>query len=336
MATVGNTFPTILDITKRMAPGGGIDAIVEAMVKYNPILEDIAWQEGNLPTGHRYTSRTALPSLSWRRFNQGVPRSKSLTEQNDETVGMLEGFSQVDEDLAMLNGNEVAFRASEDMAFLQSMNLEVATGLFYHSVVNTPEKFQGLTPRFNATAGNPAAGQIIKGDSTASGNDQTSIWLIGWSSNTVFGIFPKGSTAGLRQEDLGKQLVADAAGNNFVAYTTKWQWKMGMVVKDWRYIVRICNIDTGNLKVNTTQTPNTNIALAMLDAYAAVFEMNTVNPVYYMNRQTYSMLNKQLAFGGGTVNLLEYIDRGGRRIPSFYGIPIRIVDAITNAEATVV
>lgn len=335
MAVVGNTFPTILDIAKRMDPDGGIASIVEAMVKYNPILEDIAWQEGNLPTGHRYTSRTALPSLFWRRFNQGVQRSKSLTEQNDETCGMLEGFSQVDEDLAALNGNEVAFRASEDMAFLQAMNLEVATGLFYHSVVNNPEKFQGLTPRFNATAGNPAASQIIKADGTASGNDQTSIWLIGWSANTIFGIFPKGSQAGLKQEDLGKQLVSDGAATpgQYVAYTTKWQWKMGMVVRDWRYIVRICNIDTGAWKADLTA--GADLVLAMLDAYAAVFEMNTVNPVFYMNRAAYSMLNKQLV-KKGTVNLLEYVDRGGRRIPSFYGIPIRIVDAITNTEATVV
>jgi hypothetical protein len=333
MATVGNTFPTMLDIAKRMDPDGGIANIVESMVKYNPILEDIAWQEGNLPTGHRYTSRTALPSLSWRRFNQGVPRSKSITEQNDETVGMLEGFSQVDEDLADLNGNNVAFRASEDTAFLQSMNLEVATGLFYHSVVNTPEKFQGLTPRFNATAGNPAAGQIIKADAAASGADQTSIWLVGWSSNTVFGIFPKGSRAGLRQEDLGKQLVQDGAGNNYVAYTTKWQWKMGLVVRDWRYLVRICNIDTSNIKADLST--GADLVLSMLDAYAAVFEMNTVNPVYYMNRATYSMLNKQLV-KKGTANLLEYIDRGGRRIPSFYGIPIRIVDAVTNNESVVV
>jgi hypothetical protein len=332
MATVGNTFPTMLDIAKRMDPDGSISSIVEALVKYNPILEDLAWKEGNLPTGHRFTSRTALPGLTWRRFNQGVAKSKSLTEQNDETCGILEGFSQVDEDLAALNGNEVAFRASEDLSFLQAMNLEVATGLFYHSVVNTPEKFQGLTPRLNATAGNPASAQIIKADPTASGTDQTSIWLVGWSPDTIFGIFPKGSQAGLKQEDLGKQLVADAAGNNFVAYTTKWQWKMGLCVRDFRYIVRICNIDTGVWKADLSA--GADIVLAMLDAYAGIFEMNTVNPVYYMNRQTYSMLNKQLA-KKGSVNLLEYIDRGGRRIPSFYGIPIRIVDAITLTESTV-
>lgn len=332
MATLGNTFPTMIDVAKRMDPDGSVSAIVEALVKYNPILEDLAWKEGNLPTGHRFTSRTALPSLAWRRFNQGVPKSKSLTEQNDETCGILEGFSQVDEDLAALNGNEVAFRASEDMSFLQAMNLEVATGLFYHSVVNNPEKFQGLTPRLNLTTGNPASAQIIKADATASGADQTSIWLIGWSPDTCFGIFPKGSMAGLKQEDLGKQLVQDANSNNFVAYTTKWQWKMGLCVRDFRYITRVCNIDTSAWKADLSA--GADIVLSMLDAYAAIFEMNTVNPVFYMNRQAYSMLNKQLA-KKGTVNLLEYIDRGGRRIPAFYGIPIRITDALTITESVV-
>jgi hypothetical protein len=53
------------------------------------------------------------------------------------------------------------------------------------------------------------------------------------------------------------------------------------------------------------------------------------------------MLNKQLQ--AKQSNLLEWIDgsgadnpnKGGVRIPSFLGIPIKIVDAITSAEAII-
>jgi hypothetical protein len=53
-----------------------------------------------------------------------------------------------------------------------------------------------------------------------------------------------------------------------------------------------------------------------------------------MNRAAYNMLNKQLA-KKATVNYLEYIERGGNRIPAFLGIPIRVVDAITSTESVV-
>lgn len=333
MAAIGSLYPTLLDINKRLDPNGSVSQVVESLSKKNPILDDIAWVEGNLPTGHRYTSRTALPSLGWRKFNAGVAASKSVTDQYDETCGMLEGFSKVDEDLAALNGNAAAFRASEDSAFMQAFGIEIATGLFYHSVSATPEKFQGLTPRLNATASNPASAQIIKADSGASGADQTSIWLVGYSPDTIFGIYPKGSQAGFKSEDLGKQLVTDAGGTNqYVAWTTKWQWKCGLCVRDSRYVVRICNIDTSAWKADLSA--GADLVLSMDDAIAALYDQTSVQPVFYMNRSTFSMYNKQLQ-KKGTVNLMEYIERGGARIPHFLGIPIRVVDAITSTESVV-
>ena len=31
------------------------------------------------------------------------------------------------------------------------------------------------------------------------------------------------------------------------ALQERWQWKAGIALKDWRYVVRICNIDVSNL-----------------------------------------------------------------------------------------
>lgn len=343
MAVLGNTFPTLVEVTKRLDPFGRISSIAEILNKYLPILDDMAWEEGNLPTGHRYTARTGLPSLTWRRFNQGVVPTKSTTDQFDEPCGMLEGYSKVDVDLAALNGNEQAFRMSEDIAFIQNMNIQVATALFYASILSTPEQITGLQPRLNVFAANtdPSKNQIILADPSASGANQTSVWLVGWSPETVFGIFPKGSIAGLTTEDLGRQLVYDGVGtpgNQFLAYVTRWQWKLGLCVRDYRYLARICNIDTTRWRNNLSQ--GADIAMRMHDAIAAIFNLNVVNPVFYMSRATFNMLNQQLAYR--QANWLEYVDgpegTGGvrRRIPSFYGIPIKYVDALTATEAVVV
>lgn len=336
MGTISSSFPTLVDVTKRLDPNGGIAYIAEVLSKYNPILEDMAWVEGNLPTGHRYTARAALPGLTWRRFNQGVDPTTSKTEQYDEPCGMLEGYSKVDVDLAKLNGNEAAFRLSEDQAFIQAMNVEVATGLFYHSVGTAPEKFTGLTPRLNSTTTNDitnpmAVSQLVTGDATASGNDQTSIWLIGWSPETVFGIYPKGSVGGLQSEDLGRQLVLDANNKQFLAWVTRWQWKLGLCVRDFRYVSRCCNIDTSAWKEDLSA--GADLAMRMQDMIASIYSLENCRPVFYMNRATFNMLNKQLV--KRQANWLEWLDAGGRRIPAYMGIPIKYVDAITSTEAVV-
>jgi hypothetical protein len=334
--TIGTTFPTLLDFAKRIDPNGSTSTVAEVLSKANPILQDMVFQEGNLPTGHRFTARMALPSVTWRKLNQGLDPTKSATDQVDETCGIMEAHSKIDVDLATLNGNEAAFRQSEDMAFVSGMNIEAANGLFYHSTSVNPERFMGLTSRLNATSGNIASGQIVKWGGSSSGNDQTSIWLIGWAPDKVFGIFPKGSKAGLQQEDLGRQLVPDANNKQFLAYVTRFQWKLGLCVRDFRYVVRGCNIDT-SAEVAT----NTYLITQMMDMIAAMYSTEGCKPVFYMNRWTFSMLNKQLM--NKQANFLEWLDgsgadqpsKGGARIPAFLGIPIRVVDAITSAESVV-
>jgi hypothetical protein len=332
MATLGATFPTLVDVLKRMGPSGGIDRIAEVLTKKNPALEDFAFVEGNLPTGHRFTSRAALPGLTWRKLNQGVAPTKSRTDQVDEACGMLEAYSKVDVDVAALNGNAAAFRASEDVSFVEAFNQELNTGLFYHSVLTAPEKFHGLTPRLNATSGNPASAQIIQASGSDGGSDHTSIWLILHSPDSVFCIFPKGSKGGLSMEDLGRKLVEDSDGNEFLAYVTRWQWKIGLCVRDYRYVVRICNIDTGVWQGDLSAGPD--LVSHMIDAIALEQRyLSSAVPVFYMHRDTFAMLNKQLR--EQEASYLQWLEKGGRLIPHFMGVPIRVEDALTKTESAV-
>lgn len=45
--------------------------------------------------------------------------------------------------------NTAAFRLSEDRAFLEAMNLQQASTLFYGDTTKNPERFLGLGPRFS-------------------------------------------------------------------------------------------------------------------------------------------------------------------------------------------
>ena len=118
MSTLAVTNPTLLDVTKRLDPKGQIDTIAEMLAQTNEILLDMTFVEGNLPTGHRTTIRTGLPSATWRKLNYGVQPSKSTTVQITDNCGMLEAYSEIDKS-ADLNGNSAAFRLSKDRAFVE-------------------------------------------------------------------------------------------------------------------------------------------------------------------------------------------------------------------------
>jgi hypothetical protein len=210
------------------------------------------FKEGNLPTGERVIIRTGLPAVYWRALNQGVPSSKSTTAQVDEACGILEARSEVDKDLAMLNGNTAQFRLSEDVAFLEAMNQTQAATMFYGNPAIEPKSFLGLAARYSSLSASVNNSQNVIECRRHRCSDNTSVYLVVWGDNTVYCPFPKGSTAGLMHEDLGEQTVytpsssgasTASATERMQAYATRYQWKNGLVVKDWRYVVRIANID---------------------------------------------------------------------------------------------
>lgn len=329
MATINDTYPTLLDYAKQMDPDGSIAQAVQMLSRLSPAIADAAFVEGNLPTGHVFTHQTGLPSLGWRMYNQGVAASKGKTDQITETCGMLAGRSAVDVELANLNGNAGAFRRQQDVAFMEAFKQEVETGLFYHSTKATPEKFHGLTPRLNLTT-DPFGSQIVLCDSSPSGSDQTSIWLVYWGPESVFGIFPKGSSAGLALNDMGVQLVADSGGTNtFRAYVSEWTWKVGLAVKDARQLVRIANIDTSAISAT-----GTNLIPAMIDAYHRINSHSVGRGVWYANRKiaTYLHLQARAAVGSSTLSL-DMVE--GKMITNVMGLPVHITDALLNTEDVV-
>jgi hypothetical protein len=340
MATLSNTALTLADWAKRVDPEGRVPVVAELLAQSNEILEDALFMEGNMPTGHRVVIRTGLPAVYWRALNQGIPNSKSTTAQVDEACGILEARSEVDKDLAELNGNTAAFRLSEDQAFLEAMNQTQASTMFYGNPATDPKQYLGLAPRYGTISGAGNAQNIL--DAGGTSTDNTSIYLVVWGDNTVFCPFPKGSKAGLMHEDLGEQTVYNADGTRMQAMATRYQWKNGLVVKDWRYVVRICNIDVSDLMAQTgTQaaTAATAIIKLMARALYRIPNIKMGRPAFYMNRTVHSGLS--LAALDKSQYVLK-IEQGLTEFGqphswlSFLGVPLRCVDVLINTEARVV
>lgn len=332
MSTLGANVLTLADWAKRLDPDGKTPNIVELLGQTNEILTDMLWKEGNLPTGERTTVRTGLPTVAWRLLNQGVTPSKSTTAQIDEGCGMLEAWSEVDKKLADLSNNTNEFRLSEGMAFIEAMNQEMAQTLFYGNSGTAPEEFLGLSTRYSDPAATNGSNVI---DAGGSGSDNTSIWLVGWGANSVFGVFPKGSKAGIGHDNYGEvtvEVTAGVAGNRMRAYQERWTWDAGIALKDWRYVCRIGSIDVSNL-VGVSSAAD--IIEYMIKAMYRIPNLKSVRPVFYMNRTCIEMLDilrRNDVISGGQ---LSYTNVDGVFEYAFRGIPIRLCDAILETESLV-
>jgi len=337
MATIGNDVITLTDWAKRNDPKGKTPMIVEILSQSNMALEDMPFKEGNLPTGEQVTIRTGLPDSYYRQINQGVPKSKSTTAQVVENAAMLEARSEIDVKVAKLNGNLGSFRLSESKPFVESMAQTQATTLIYGTASN-PEEYVGFFPRYNDTSATNGENILLAG---GAGSDNTSILLVGWGSDTVFGVYPKGSKAGMDHQDLGEIDAFDDNNNRFRAYADLYTWDNGLVVKDWRNVVRIANIDVSDLvAASGTQLPTAATAIIKLMARAQdrLPNITSVKDVFYVNRTVASHLRlAALDKSSAAVTIEPAINQFGNNIHqlTFLGTPVKIMDVILNTEEAI-
>lgn len=329
MSTLAANNPTLLDVAKRLDPDGKIASIVEIMNASNEVLTDLSMVEGNLPTGHKSTVRTGLPTPTWRKLYGGVQPSKSTTAQVTDSCGMLEAYAEVDKALADLNGNTAAFRLSEDAAHIEGISQELASTLFYGNEGSEPEAFTGLAPRFNSLSAQNSDNIINAGGSQS---DNTSIWLCVWGPQTGFGIYPKGSKGGLQMEDKGQVTIENVDGNGgrMEGYRTHYRQDMGLTIRDWRYFVRVANIDVGDLN---TISNTKNLINWMVMASERIPSFGQGRACFYVNRTIREKL--RLGILERVSSNLSWETVAGKRVMTFDDIPVRRTDTLVNNESVV-
>ena len=331
MAVLGTSNPTLADLAKVTDPDGSIADVVEILNATNEILMDMTFLEGNLTTGHRTSIRSGLPTPTWRKLYGGVQPTKSRAVQVTDNTGMMEDYSEVDKALVDMAGNPAAFRLQEDRPHIEGMNQEFASTLFYGDESTAPEEFTGLAARYNSLSAENGDNIIAGG---GSGADNASIWLICWGPNTCHGIIPKGSKAGIQQRDLGEVTIENADGNNgrMQAYRTHYRWDVGLSVRDWRYVVRVANIDRSLLTSDISTGADLNDL--MHQAWTELPSTSAGRCAWYMDKQVMSFLRRQTS--NAVANSTLSVDMvGGTMQTSWGGIPIRRCDALRTNEATV-
>jgi len=322
-------MPTFSDVAKTYGDDGKTQAaIIEMLSQENEILLDAVATEANSTIGHKAMVRTGIPAATWRRINQGVGKVKGTTAPVTFTPGQLAVYSEIDKTLAELNGNTAAYRFLAAKGVMEGINQQMATAIFYENQAVNSERITGFAPYYSLKSSS-SGGNII--DAAGTGGDNTSIWLIHWSpmTNTIF--YPKGLMAGLQHRDFGEQTLKDDDGNQFQGYRDYWEWNIGLAVQDWRYTVRICNIDVSLLSTDTTYLKT--IVGYMIDAEEKIQSLQGGRVAWYGNRTIRTALRKAILEKVAT-NLTEE-NIAGTMVTSFDGIPFRRTDVLHNAETRV-
>lgn len=342
MAVLGTSRPTILDVARATNPNGTIADVVAVMQQYNDVLDDIPWYEGNLATGNLTTIQTSKASPTKRLLNNGVAPTKSTTGQINDACAIYENRSHVDINVANLNGNLKAFRRTQDLPMIEGFSDAVASDLIYGDSATTPEAFNGFASRyFSLGTTYDTYSQII--DAGGTGSDNTSMWLVLWGPGKVFGVYPKGTQAGLKFEDLGIQeiITSTTTGATLRAYVSWMQWLCGLAVADRRCVVRIANIDVSALlTAGDTSDTSANLLKLMSRAIDLLPPGMSGTPVFYANQTVRSMLRVKMQDKSNlflTESGLAYGVEGITRRPvlQFQGIPVRRIDGILSTESAI-
>lgn len=344
--------PSLLDVAMTF---GGKDGKPYKVANLLSVTNEVIPHFPFLPTNEELTmkgmAQTGLPAVTLGRYYKGVKVSKGGWTPVEDACAMAKGRAEIDKDLAELSGNTREYRRKRNIGFVEAMNQKFAQQLIYGS--GGGDDVLGLALRYNDKSSISGARNIL--DAGGTGIDNTSIYLVVAGEYSVHGIYPKSSKAGLSHQDLGEIDAFDDDGLPYRAYAELWDWKFGLHVLDFRYIVRIANVDVSDLMDLTgTQalTAPTSLLKLMVRTFAKIPAMGVGRPMFLANRSVKEMLSVMaleknqnvLAFtqalnhfgtvAPGSVAGTQGEIRGGQL--TFMGVPVLTMDGILDTEDPVV
>lgn len=348
MATIASTAMTYGEWAMRHDKDGKTSTLVNMLSQKNGVIDDMLAVECQSGNAFEYTQVVKLPTPARRAYNQGVPATLAAVAKQTATCAEYADWAKIDKSLAELNGNLAEVRAQEDALHMEALGQSVATDLFYGNRQTDPTQFTGFANLYNTV--NPATSQIAKNviDCGGTGSTNTSMWLITWGPKHIHALYPKGSQAGMKHQDLGLLPAVDANGYEYLAYRTYLEWKIGLALHDWRFAVRACNIDVTALNgggaanlINILVRMAHRLPVAPVGVnpnqdmtMQAGEKISTARSAIYVNRTIATYLDLQAM--NKTNVLLKSEEWDGRAVTTFRGIPIRPVDALLDTESRVV
>jgi hypothetical protein len=313
---------TLVELAKRTNNKQTLD-IAMTLAKLAPVVGDMTWVEANQLTGHVHTRDEALPSGTWRDVNEGVSPSAGQTSQITEQIGYLEDRSEIDELLVKLAPEPKQFRYNEDLLHLEGLAQTIETAIWYGDRSAYPKRINGFATRYNGLSLTP--------DNVATAGSAvtcTSVYIIKWGPNSVFGIYPMNSkTLGIEKNDKGLQFIHTTAPAGLFKWVTQFIFNIGLCVRDDRCVQRLANINGAASAAANLVDEN-----KLIEMYFNIPGGHD-GCVLYCNKAVAS----QFAIRAKDKPNVFYPskDAFGNPVTMFWDIPIHVSEMITSSETAV-
>ncbi len=234
---------TIAEAAKRIDPDGKQAKIAEIMTREISLLLDMPFYPSNDIWSHKSIRRASrLSTGGWRGLNEYVPSEASQVDEAVDIIGICEKYASYDIEYINNMPDPRQSRLTEAKFFIEELAQILTSVLLYSNNRVNPKAPHGIAPRLN-TLGR----YVISGGGVA---NLTSIYVIGWGEDTVFGVYPKNSEGGkadgypIIHTDLGERVDTNAAGHKLRVYEDNFKVKAGLVIRDPRCIGRVANINS--------------------------------------------------------------------------------------------
>lgn len=229
--------------------------------RMTPLVRMIPLKSSNNILSNIATRTDSLPVASTRRFNEGILATASHNAPINDPIALFEDYSEVDKDLWEIQNDPNAWRSDQDMNHMEGLFQLMESMLFYGSLNVNAGGFNGLATRFNNLTSKPNGDSswvpnVWDGGSTTA-SSVTSAWMIEFGDDSVYGIYPPNSPAGLNVRDLGETTKETSVATTATSGTYKYQvlrtmlrWYLGIQIADERCVQRIANINPTALAGN--------------------------------------------------------------------------------------
>lgn len=301
------------------------------MVPSNNILSNIAVRTDSLPVA------------STRRWNEGIKATASKNVPLSDPIALFEDYSEVDKDLWEIQNQPNVWRSDQDMNHIEGLFQLIESTTIYGNLTQNPGAFNGIATRFNNLESYPNGDTSWKPNvwnGGASSGNVTSAWMIEFGPESLYGIYPPNTPAGLSVRDLGeftKELAAGtgSVGSNYLyqVLRTMLRWYLGIQINDERAVQRIANINPTMLSSNNFDE---NIFIAAKNNLPRFGESGTT--AIFVNRDLKTQIDQRATvqkINAYTNFTSRETDVFGRSVTKFQNIPVYVAEKILSTETVV-
>lgn len=342
----GSRYITFRDLLSGRTPNGFVDKdIVEMMAQENPVLQDVLWKQCNKGREDFVTIRTGMPDAVLRAFYEGFKGSKTSKKQVTNACCTVTTGIEFDWRLYEADKDKVSFLSDEQRANSSVLGDKAAALLIYGDSDKDPKGINGFFKtygEFGAVTGSSmqtddrkASFYTFNAGTTAqltasSGLARRSLLLVGWGAKSMHGIYPEGSSSGIKIESLTSQYVDDGAGGRLRMGLQEMNWDLGLNIRDFRYGGRIANIDV----MSDPSNANTPDVTTFVRKLVTRVKSNGVTQRFYCSRLVMEHIAEQFE-KKTSANAIKYADLEQKKDASLLGIPVSICDCMNGDEEAV-